>query len=461
VVRALRSLPVRMAMAIVALAGIGSLLARVELGRDLRGLDVAVLSGAPEGNYHQVVDRFSDLAQKRRGKVTNLASEGSVDNLSRLVNGRASCNIAFALVQDGQAWPSDPPLQLLGRLPHAETVLLLGKNADSITELSQLRGMKIGIGPAGSGTAKVAKQILESRDLDQLGLKLEPHPLAEQLDLAAQGKLDLAVLVMDADAALVEKAIREQGLQILSFAHADALLNRVPHLHVGKLGAGHYDPVKLLPATDRTVFQVDTLLVSNGCAGRSRTLEFLGVVASVFPEFVHDNLGNPNTTGLEWAPAARSYLDNGGPEAFDAYAPWLADVMPAGKWVYLVTGVSVLFNLMGAGHRFQLWRIDANRVHMEQELTALFGPTTTLGDIRELQPSEKERSPEILAACEQVIHELEALAARSRRMSLSPIVPMGQEMAYRYQESLMHETMAVLRSFLRRAAQPQSSKPAA
>src|SRR5262249_4042699 len=152
------------------------------------------------------------------------------------------------------------------------------------------------------GTAKVAKQILESRDLDQLGLSLDNHPLAEQLDLAAQGKLYLAVLVMDEDAALVEKAIREQGLEVASYAHADSLLSRGPHLHVGRLDAGHYDPVKLLPAADRTVLQVDTLLVSNGCAGRSKALDFLGVVASVFPEFVRDNLSNPNTTGLEWAP---------------------------------------------------------------------------------------------------------------------------------------------------------------
>jgi beta-glucosidase len=47
--------------------------------------------------------------------------------------------------------------------------------------------------------------------------------------------------------------------------------------------------------------------------------------------------------------------------------------------------------------------------------------------------------------------ELEALAARSRRYSLSVLVPMGQEMAYRYQEGVIYETLAVLRDFLRRA----------
>jgi hypothetical protein len=51
---------------------------------------------------------------------------------------------------------------------------------------------------------------------------------------------------------------------------------------------------------------------------------------------------------------------------------------------------------------------------------------------------------------ESLITDLEALAARSRRQSLSALVPMGQEMAYRYQEEIIYQTMAVLRDFLRR-----------
>ena len=43
-------------------------------------------------------------------------------------------------------------------------------------------------------------------------------------------------------------------------------------------------------------------------------------------------------------------------------------------------------------------------------------------------------------------------ATRSRKQSLSVLVPMGQEMAYRYQEGVIYETIAVLRDFLRRAA---------
>jgi hypothetical protein len=63
------------------------------------------------------------------------------------------------------------------------------------------------------------------------------------------------------------------------------------------------------------------------------------------------------------------------------------------------------------------------------------------------------------AEVDRVIAALESLATRSRKLSLSVLVPMGGEMAYRYQEGLVHETLAVLRAFRERwiAAEPRAS----
>jgi hypothetical protein len=110
-------------------------------------------------------------------------------------------------------------------------------------------------------------------------------------------------------------------------------------------------------------------------------------------------------------------------------------------------GVSILFNLMGVANRFALWRIDAARVRAERELGALFGPAATLGDIARVQPKGDLLREGIRQEIDRVIAELEALAVRSRRLSLTVLVPMGGEMAYRYQEGLIHETLAVLRAF--------------
>lgn len=85
---------------------------------------------------------------------------------------------------------------------------------------------------------------------------------------------------------------------------------------------------------------------------------------------------------------------------------------------------------------------------LETQITKIFGPSTTLGDIQRAPSSNDDKAR---ASIDDIIGRLDALAARSRRYSLSALVPMGQEMAYRSQEDLMYRTMAVLREFRARA----------
>ncbi len=438
----------RLGLVILVIGAVALLFSRIVFRVDMSRLRVRVLSGAPEGAYHASVARLAEAAARRKGALENVASAGSAENLTRLAAAVHGCDVQFALAQDGATWP--PGLQLIGRFAKPESVLFLGRKGDAIQGFADLRGQRIGVGPAGSGTDVVARQIFALPDLAGLGVTLSNHAIDEQLGMASRGELDLAVVVMDADAPLVEEWVVRQGLQIASFATAHAVTRRLAHVKAGTVGAGNYDAVRGLPSTDRTVMKIETLLVGNGCAGRVATVDLLTLVSAEHPEFLRHNRDTPNTTGLPLAPAAADYYTNGGPQLADEFVPWLVDVMPPANWAYVVMAVSLLFNAMGAGHRFRLWRIDAARVKLEGDLGHFFPPSTTLGDIQRTGPDKAKTTPEVLAAIEQLIHGLEDLAARSRRYSLSMLVPMGQEMAYRYQEGVIYETIAVLREFLGR-----------
>ncbi len=423
---------------------------RLNLRRDLHRLDVRILSGAAEGNYHATVAELAGLATARHGRVINVSTKGSLDNVSRLGAAAAgNCDVQFALVQDGSAWGEPGKLELVGRLAKAESLFFLGKDADKLSEFSQLAGLRVGVGPEGSGTSLLAEQFLGLPELASLGMTLSHRPLDEQLAMAARGDLDLAAIVIDEDAPFLVKAIRDQGLQIAGFAHSDVIARRLPHLRTGRIGAGQYEAVRLLPPVDKRVLRVDTLVVANRCAGRSETIDLLILLASHFPDFVRHNKDTPNTTGLELTASSRDFFAHEGPELADEYAPWLVDVMPPANWAYVVMALSLLFNAMGFGHRFRLWRIDAARVALEREITEIFGAGATLGDI---QRAAGQADAKNAAALDGIVDRLEELAARSRRYSLSALVPMGQEMAYRYQEDLTYRTIAVLREFRARAA---------
>ena len=412
---------------------------------DLSFVNVAILSGSNEGNYHAIVTKAAAEAQRRHGRIANMPSAGSIENITRLAAAKASCNVGFALVQDGLPWPDSHPFQLVAHLPEPEAFVVLGRNADRIRSVTDLRGLRIGIGPVGSGTEYLSRQFVAQ--LAELDIKLSTQPLQEQLAMLERGDLDLGAMVIEPDADLLVQAVRDRKLQIVEIAIAESLAHRLPSARAGLIKAGYYDPVRGLPPTDKHVIQVDTLLISNGCARESVTQGVITVFTRVFPELIRINREQPNRTGLQYAVPAQSYFDDQGPDRVGEYLPWLIDIMPTARWLQLIFLFSLLFGAQALWHRFRLWRLDARRVRIEGDISRLFSPALTVHDIAEMEPDARYRTPEMRTRIDALIARLEQLSGRCRRQSLSMLVPMGQEMNYRYQESLVADMLHALRQF--------------
>lgn len=412
---------------------------------NLSFVNVSILSGSMEGNYYAVVAKAAAEAQRRHGRITNLSSAGSIENMTRLAAAKSSCKIQFALVQDGVPWPDPNPFQLVARLPISESLIVLGRNADRIHSVTDLRGLRIGIGPVGSGTEYLARQVMSQ--LSELDIKLSTQPLDEELAMVERGDLDLGAVVMEPDAALIVKAVRDRKLQIVDIASAESLAHRLSSARAGIIRAGYYDPVRGLPPTDKHVIQVDTLLIGNGCARESVTQGVITAFTREFPDLVRVNREQANLTGLQFDTAAQSYYDDQGPDRVGEYAPWLIDIMPTARWLQLIFVFSMLFGAQAVWHRFRLWRLDAQRVRIEGEISRVFTPAMTAADIAEMKPEERYRTPEMRTRVDALIAQLEHLGGRCRRQSLSMLVPMGHEMNYRYQEGIVSEWLHALRKF--------------
>jgi hypothetical protein len=204
-----------------------------------------------------------------------------------------------------------------------------------------------------------------------------------------------------------------------------------------------------------------TLLIASPCAQRADRIALLMLAAAELPNFVRDN--PPSSTApasaLPLAREARQFFLTGEPELADRYFPWLVNIMSPAYWVYLVMAVTILFNMMTGYSRFCLWRIDAAREKLETALKQLVDPAFTHAQMRAVPGEQVMASPERRAAAQALMERFRALRVRCQRQTNSFVTPMGDEIYYRYQQSLIDEATTTLATLLRGSERPAVLAP--
>src|SRR5215471_16431802 len=115
------------AVFLIVVALLAAAAAAFGIARDYGYLHASILTGSPGGQYHALATRLSERARREHGTLTAISTAGSIENVSRLASNSSRCSDMFALVQDGTPVPADARLELLGRLPQPESLLVLGR----------------------------------------------------------------------------------------------------------------------------------------------------------------------------------------------------------------------------------------------------------------------------------------------------------------------------------------------
>jgi TRAP-type uncharacterized transport system substrate-binding protein len=208
---------------------------------------ITIASG-PEGSmFRRNAEKYAKILARDSVKVHILDSEGSQDNLEKLIDPKVHVDIGF--VQGGVASGLNiDKLVSLGSIFY-EPLLIFYRSAEPIELLSQLNGKRIAIGPEGSGTHSLALALLKANGIEPGGgttlLDMDSDDAAK---LLLKGTADVVFLMGDsAEIQTMRTLLRTPSVHLYSFIQADAYTRRIHYLSKMELPQGSIDLGKNMP----------------------------------------------------------------------------------------------------------------------------------------------------------------------------------------------------------------------
>jgi TRAP transporter TAXI family solute receptor len=230
---------------------------------------VTMTTGAADGAYHHFGEKYQAYLKTNGIKLELKTSAGSVQNLERLQD--KEMNAGF--VQGGLGQLSiDPnedeektPLRSLAVIGY-EPLWVFAQNPEAAKKLAGslqgLKGMRIAVGAEGSGTRKVALDLLKAYGVSAQNAAFEPISGMAATQALLDKKLDAIILIASPQAAAVKKLIDPgNSATLINLTLAEGIVRQLPYLSTVVLKAGSVDAVSKTPEQDITLLSTTANLV--------------------------------------------------------------------------------------------------------------------------------------------------------------------------------------------------------
>jgi TRAP-type uncharacterized transport system substrate-binding protein len=350
---------------------------------------VFMATGTQGSAYAEFGERYRELLARHGVKLELVATNGAVDNLAKLNDANSGVSVAF--VQGGIANAAKmPELVSLGTVFY-EPVWFFVRGDMPRASAHLLKGRRVSIGPEGSGTRKLASELIAAVGLDLTG--------AEVLDMTAQqsgaallhGDIDMAVMVAPWEYPVIRQLLASGNINTFPFARADAHIALRPYLNKLVLPQGVADLVNNRPPQDLVLVAPKCSLVVR--SDLHPAIQYLLMDAALQ---LHSKPGIFQKAGqfpaaepidLPLSDQAQRFYHTG-PPFLQRYLPFWMAVFVARLLVLLLPllgvaypAVRLLQALYGWGMRQRIFRLYGELKFLEADLESR-GPQAPADDVR-------------------------------------------------------------------------------
>lgn len=332
---------------------------------------IVMTSGADNGIYRGFADRYAPILKRAGIKLDIRSSSGSVENYERLRDPNSAYEVGF--IQSGTTSPKETDgLQTIAAVSY-EPIWVFYRGDTTVDRLSQLRGKKISTGVPGSGLLNVAQVLLGYSGITSQNATLLQMDAPAAYRGLESGRIDAAFFIGRPDAEM-QKTLLNSNLKLMSFAQADALVQKFPSLSKIVLPRASTSVVDDLPRTDVTLLAATALLVSKDTLHPALVYLLLDAAHAVHGgEDYFTPLGTfPNLKTDEFPISDESvrYFKSGQPFLYRSLPFWLASVIER-RLLILVPFAALLIGLLQALPRLLEARMKKRLVVWYREIKAL------------------------------------------------------------------------------------------
>jgi len=305
------------------------------------GMAIAFRGGSLEyyGRQYREIFARSNIELELR------ETTGVSESLKLLEDPKSGVQIAPVVGSDGK---HAPEVLSLGTIYNSPLWLFYSSN-EPFDRLSQFKGKRIAMGPAGSGTRSLAEKILAKGGVNSENAAFLPLAASAAAEALRDGQVDAVWVIGAPDGAAIHAMLVDPGVRLMSFPAAEAFTIIFPEFVRLVLPRGVIDIDRNIPPTDVPLVGTATkILVRSDLHPEIVQLLLQTMVKAhgargVFQQA--NEFPNGNDTVYPVAPAAIDFYKNG-PSFMQRHLPLWLSVHAQRAIAVLVTAIAIGFPLV-------------------------------------------------------------------------------------------------------------------
>jgi TRAP-type uncharacterized transport system substrate-binding protein len=322
---------------------------------------LTITSGPPGSSFQRNAQRYKDILARNGVTLNILTSEGSPENLARLMSAKSKVDIGFVLggeLKDGKA----NALMTLGSISHQPLLIFYQGKVRHL--LSEFQGARLDIGAEGTGTRTLALALLKANGIEPKGESSFVEVDAKDPEQALKAKRIDAIFLMgdSASSDLLRALLHAPEVHLFDVSQADAYVRRIGYLNKLVLPKGSLDFGKNIPEEDLNLIAPAVELVA-----RDTLHPALSDLLLEAAHEVHGGAGLFRKSGefpapleheFRLSPDAARYYSSGKSFLYRTFPFWLASLI-ARALAVLVPLTLVLLPALKIAPVIYRWRIES------------------------------------------------------------------------------------------------------